>query len=402
MRSGIQLENDVNYTGLMRNQSKQVLAYGTSYFFLFAAVAALFPYLPLILQSKGLNPSQVGFLMGSYDLFSIAGLMFIGFVYDRIRHPALAIRTVSLISIVLLFFLASVNESIPLIILTLLLGFFVKSPPSLIDALYGQTMSEEAGSYGKVRLGGSLGFFLMALLILLTQWIKGSEPFTIFIGFTFCTSISLLLIIFLPAGREENLREKRVKYGFAASIKTFPPIFWIGLSIAFLSSLSMAGHYTFFSLLLKNQFNIDNVSGFWAIGPILEIPLFYFSAHLLKKYKVRTLWIICLVAGTLRMQVYSLASTVLPLYLIQIVHSLSFGLNHLSMVNLINKKTDVDKRGLAMSIYMAVGMGLSMFTGGILGGIILRFEGFQQLFQLFSLFPLAAIVITLIFLKEES
>ena len=146
---------------------------------------------------------------------------------------------------------------------------------------------------------------------------------------------------------------------------------------------------------------MENVSGFWAIGPLFEIPLFYFSSVLIRKFKLRTLWTICLLAGTARMQVYSLSTSLLPLYLIQTVHSLSFALNHISMISLITKYTSTESRGFAMSLYMAIGMGLSMFVGGVLGGSILKISGFPLLFQVFSLFPLLAIGISFLFLKEE-
>jgi PPP family 3-phenylpropionic acid transporter len=101
------------------------------------------------------------------------------------------------------------------------------------------------------------------------------------------------------------------------------------------------------------------------------------------------------------MQVYSLATSLLPLYLIQAVHSLSFGLNHLCMISLITTYTSSESRGLAVSIYTALGMGLSLFTGGILGGIILKYSGFPLLFQVFSFFPLIAMAVTIGFMKEK-
>ena len=385
----------------MKDKIPHLKVYTVTYFFIYAAIAALFPFFPLLLQNKGLNPSQVGFLMGSYDLFSIAGLMIIGHFYDKIRSPRNTIVAIGLVSISILFLLSNSSKFISLIILTLFLGFFIKSPTSLLDALYGQTMKNSQESYGKIRLSGSLGFLSTALLIHMTGWIQGSKPLSIFTGYAICLIIALLASIFLPSEFINSPQKQLRTKSLLTTIKSFPKIFWIGLTIAFLSSLSMSGHYTFFSLLLKNKFNMENVSGFWAIGPLFEIPLFYFSSVLIRKFKLRTLWTICLLAGTARMQVYSLSTSLLPLYLIQTVHSLSFALNHISMISLITKYTSTESRGFAMSLYMAIGMGLSMFVGGVLGGSILKISGFPLLFQVFSLFPLLAIGISFLFLKEE-
>lgn len=375
--------------------------YASIYFFMFAALAALFPYLPLLLQNKGFNPSQVGFIIGSYDLISIVGLMIIGHFFDKIRSPRSTITIIGLAVIITLFLLSRSTGYISLIAITLMLGFIVKSPTSLVDALFGLTVKNPGESYGKTRLGGSIGFLSMALLIQITQWVRGSDPTSIFTAYSICMMIALLFCRNLSTAYisfENNIEKKRD--GFITTIKSFPKVFWIGLTIAFLNSLALSGHYTFFSLLLKNKFDLENVSGFWAIGPVLEIPLFFYSGFLLKKFKLKTLWIFCLMASIARLQMYSLADSLLPLYLIQLVHGLSFGLNHLCMINLITRKTQPSARGLAMSIFTAIGMGFSMFTGGILGGFILHSGDFELLFQVFSLFPLAAIPVVIIFLKE--
>ncbi len=371
--------------------------YSLIYFFLFAGIAALYPFFPLLLQSKGHSPSEVGILMGSYELFSILGLLLIGHYYDKIRSPRRTVIIISLASILVLYFIAGTTYPVLLILLTLGLGFVIKSPASLVDAHYGQVMPEPDKTYGKARLYGSLGFFVMALMIQITGLVDGGRPYSVFAAFTMMIALVLVLVVRLPAA--SLAEEKHEHSSFLRTLKSFPGVYWIGLSIGFLNYLGLSGHYTFFSLLIKNKFGTGNIGGFWAIGPLFEIPLFFFSGWLLKKFGLRGLWLISLGAGFIRMQAYSLSSSLLPLYLVQILHSLSFGLNHLAMVTLISKTTPPAVRGQAMSLYTAVGMGLSLFIGGFAGGWFLGFAGFSLLFQIFSVFPLAGAVLTLLFLK---
>jgi len=373
--------------------------YSLIYFFLFAGVAALNPFFPLLLQSKGYTPSAIGVLMGSYELFSIMGLLLIGHFYDRIKSPRRTVVVIFLFCILILFLVAGTGIPVILVPLTLSLGFFIKSPASLVDAHYGQIMPEPQKTYGKARLFGSLGFFVMAMTIQLTHFVEGSRPFSVFAGFTAMVIIAIILIISLPPAALHE--EKHEAVSFLNTVKSFPGLYWLGLSIAFLNFMGLSGHYTFFSLLIKNRFGTDDIGGFWAIGPFFEIPLFFFSGWLLQKIGLKGLWIICLAAGAIRMQVYSLSDTLLPLYLVQVLHSFSFGLNHLAMVTLISKTTSSASRGMAMSIYSAVGMGFSQFVGGFLGAWILGFTGFPHLFQIYSLFPLAGMGLTILFLKTD-
>lgn len=387
----------------MKGNMKHLLAYGSVYFFIFAAIAALFPFYPLILQSKGFTPSQIGFIMGGYDLFSIGGLLLLGFIYDKAASHRLTINVLLIITIIILFLLARAQSHFLLIALTFAIGFFVKSAPSLIDAHYGQALPHLVDSYGKTRLGGSIGFMAMALLIQVTGIVDGSDAQSVFYGYAIPLILTIASVFFLPKGigKQVQIESEKKSDGFINQLKSFPAVYWIGLSIVFLNALALSGHYTFFSLMLKNKFAIDNVSGFWAIGPFFEIPIFFLSPYLFKKVRLKYLWTISMVAGFARMQFYSLSGSLVPLYVIQFTHSLSFGFNHLCMVNLINKRTTLETRGLAMSIFMAIGMGLSLFTGGILGGIILEEGSFTTLFQIFSYFPLAAIIIALVFLRNQ-
>ncbi|MBF9018145.1 MULTISPECIES: MFS transporter [unclassified Oceanispirochaeta] len=384
--------------GVRNLKTKQSL-YSLSYFTLFGAIAALSPFFPLLLQSKGFEPSRIGFLLGSYEMISIMGLLLIGHFYDSFRSPRRTIFTICLASIIVLFLIAREENLIMIVPLTLAMGFVIKSPASLMDAHYGQNIPNAEKSYGKARLFGSLGFFTVAMLIQLTGIVEASRPLSIFRAFSILLSISMALLIFLPKAHQH--KNEKVKTSFLSKVKSFPLVFWAGLGIAFFNHLGMSGHYTFFSLLMSNKFGRTDVGGLWAIGPLFELPLFFFSAWLLQKLGLKKLWIIGLAAGFIRMQVYSLSSTILPLYVVQICHSVSFGFNHLCMITLITRFVPTESRGLAMALFSAVSMGLSLFVGGFLGGWILHHSGYTLLFQVLSAAPLLGIVTAGLFLKEN-
>ena len=382
----------------MTENRAHVAAYTVTYLFLFSTLAVVAPFYPLILQHKGLTPSRIGYVMGSYEMFSITGLMILGRLFDRWQSPR---RTITLIGLacITFIFLATRTSSIPLVILlTLGLGFHIKSPTALMDALYGQTMNNPTRSYGWVRSFGSLGFIITSLTIHFTGAVRGNRPESVFLVYTLLIGTALISMKWLPVDQFHKSREEK-HLSFLDTIRTFPSIFWIGLSIAFMNSVGQSGHYTFFSLLLKNKFNTPGVGVYWALGAVLEIPLFLYSGYLLKKLSLKRLWLIGLSAGIIRMQVYALSESLLPLFLIQVLHSFCFGINHLCMMTLITQTTSPSSRGLAMSIYTAIGMGFALFTGGVLGGFILNHSDFRLLFQTISLFPFMGACITLFFLK---
>ncbi|MDC7232626.1 MAG: MFS transporter [Spirochaetales bacterium] len=383
----------------MDNLRKQKTLYSMSYFTMFSAIAALYPFLPLILQSKGFEPSRIGYLLGSYEMFSIMGLMVIGHFYDRFRSPRRTMFIICLLSILILYLIAREQSLLLLVPFSLALGFVIKSPASLLDAHYGQNVEDAETSYGKIRLYGSLGFFATAMTIQLTGIVEAHRPYSVFGGFCFFMALTMALLPSLPKADQQQTEKEHISP--LKTMKTFPPVFWAGLGIAFFNHLGMSGHYTFFSLLMDNKFGRADVGGLWAIGPLFELPLFFFSARLLQKLGIRKLWILGLAAGFIRMQVYSLSGSLPPLYVVQILHSASFGFNHLCMVTLITRTVPAGSRGLAMALFSAVAMGLSLFVGGFMGGWILHHSSYTVLFQVLSAAPLMGMAGTLIFLKTE-
>ena len=384
--------------GVMKEKLSHFSAYTANYFFLFGAVSVLTPFLPLILQNKGMDPSSIGFLMGSYELFSIFGLLILGRAYDRFNSPRRTLVFIILTTIGLFFILVRFSSLSIFIPAALGVGFLIKSPPSLTDAMYGQTMKTPRESYGKSRQGGSLGYTVTLGIIHITGLVSGNRPYSVFTGFALMLALAAGAIRFLPTMNIHS-RPEDEHLPFFTTLKTFPSIYWLGLGIALLNTLGISGHNTFFSLLLNNRFHTSDIGAFWAIGPVLEIPLFFFSGFLLKKFSLKRLWLIGLAAGIIRMQVYSLADSLAPLYYVQICHGFSFGINHLCMVTLINHTTSARSRGIAMSLYTAAGMGVPLFLGGILGGILLKFWDFPLLYQVFSFFPLLGAVVAILFLK---
>ena len=62
--------------------------------------------------------------MGFYETFSILGLMILGRLFDRIRSPRLTISVIAFSCCTLLYLITRTASLIPLVLLTLSLGFF--------------------------------------------------------------------------------------------------------------------------------------------------------------------------------------------------------------------------------------------------------------------------------------
>jgi PPP family 3-phenylpropionic acid transporter len=68
----------------------------------------------------------------------------------------------------------------------------------------------------------------------------------------------------------------------------------------------------------------------------------------------------------------------------QLLHALCFGVFHPAAVYFIASIFPARKRGIGMSVYMALGSGLPSLIGNMAGGAIVETAGYQFLFALYA------------------
>jgi MFS family permease len=86
----------------------------------------------------------------------------------------------------------------------------------------------------------------------------------------------------------------------------------------------------------------------------------------------------------------------------QLLHCLTFGIMHATIISFIQKHTNISNRGVAMAVYMSVGAGVSGFIGSTAGGYIVENFGYIRLFFIYGLIPLLGIIPVVLIKKESS
>src|SRR5690606_2392612 len=135
------------------------------YFFYFAALAALVPYMSLYYQENGLTPTQIGILSGLIPLGTWISSPFWGGIADaRQRHRAVLLLTIAGLwaSVLVLFFAGSFTG---FLVAILAYAFFVGPIVPLVDNAVMSILGKDKSGYGRVRLWGSLGWGMAATLL---------------------------------------------------------------------------------------------------------------------------------------------------------------------------------------------------------------------------------------------
>ena len=99
----------------------------------------------------------------------------------------------------------------------------------------------------------------------------------------------------------------------------------------------------------------------------------------------------------MRLAIYYLFPNVWAFTFAQLFHSLTFGALHIGMAKFIAQNVEKEHYSLAMSLYWAIATNLPALLGTLGGGFVIDYLGYPSLFALYTIFPLAAAALCLIF-----
>jgi len=374
-----------------------VFGFAANSFFLFSIFAVLAPYLSVFLKLKGFSPDQIGLLLGLYDLAAIFGPLLLGPLADarhRYKYMIIALVSLGLLSFAGLNFI----YFFPLAALFCFsLGFFIRPVVALTDAFIGSSFSDPGVYYGKVRAFGSIGFVFFLFAVSVSGYMKTPEISRITVLFFIAAALHLSTFLFIPVvdGIKNTIKFKdllRTAFG-KENIARIPRDVWYLLVLIFISRISMAGHFGFFSLYAYEKAPGLDLNFAWALGAVTEIPVIFFGAWLIRKTNIRVMLAVSLISLTLRLLIYAVSVDPLVLNLAQLLHSFSFGGLHVTAVYIINQRMPAGSKAFGMALIMSLGYSLGSSIGNILGGFIVQHSGFQTLFLSYSVLPLLALFI---------
>lgn len=383
-----------------------VLRFSINYFIFFAAMATVVPYLQQILKMQGFRAYEIGLLLGIFEITGIFGPLLIGWFADRIGRYRLILLALTVGSgVSFLFFVFTIGFAAAFFVL-ILFGMMYRPIASLTDALASRTLTDAVKQYGNARIWGSIGFVGISFFYQIWGFLDSSSP----------VRIVMVFIVLMTALFISNLSLPEIKmYGIPGDLKNKPaaakrenpfkvlasmPVpFWIGISAAFIIKMGMSGYYSFFSIYLNEIYNLKGISGIWGLGALAEIPVVLWGNRFVVRYGVAKMLGLAAAGTVLRMFIYAIAPPLPVILTGQLLHALSFGLLHITIIVLINHQITEKSRALAMAVFGGISYGLAGFIGSSLSGFILDSYGFAVMFFFCAALTLGAVFLVVRFRK---
>jgi MFS transporter, PPP family, 3-phenylpropionic acid transporter len=344
------------------------------YIFYFGGMGAIFPFLTLFYVHNGLSGTQIGVLNALVALGCFISAPIWGWLSDNALRPRLILQ-VALVLDCLTLYLVSRQTAFLFITIFIVLNALAAggvNPQSQIQALL--ISEKNRTGYGSIRLCGSLGYALAALVSGMAI-----QQTTLLAGFYLFCALTLFaaLILFLIRNHLQDLPEQapQVRPTKTSISSIFNVIFKNPQLVAYLFALIivaiMSNGVSFESVYLQRLGASEAVIGrLSTLGALVEIPMMLLADRLMRK-KGST---ITLIMGWLFYVVALLAIVIHPsiasFIIYRVILGLSFSLYAVSCTYFVVERTPDQQAGTILAFFsVTVGNLINMIASPISGAL---------------------------------
>lgn len=335
------------------------------YFFYYAALAALSPFLVLYYERLGFTGSQIGVLRGVPPLIVLLSAPLWGAFSDAThKHKRLLLSAIAG-TLVFAFALSLTTRFGFLLIIIGLFAFFSGPVSPLMDNTVLALLKDQPEKYGLQRLWGAIGWGVSAPVVgLLSHYIGQPWIFYTYLILMACAwGVTALLPIHEASLRTFKLRDIRTVF-----INRQWGIFLLSLLFG---SLHLAISNTYLYLYLNNLGVSQTGIGFsLTIATLSEIPVWFYANRMLQRWKPKGLLVFAFLSCAVQAFGYAFIPLPWVLMLLQLLHGPSFSAMWTAGVAYAAEITPPDNRATAQGLFGGVVMGLQSALGTLIGGLL--------------------------------
>jgi PPP family 3-phenylpropionic acid transporter len=373
--------------------SKKIFVPFGIYFLLLAGVAAHGPYRVLYFQSLSFTGTQIGLLTGTAPLITLFSVPFLTGIADRTQKHKLMMSIALVMVIAALAFFPLARTFLPLFGLVILFTIFFSLLNSLLNSASMFMLDSKKELYGRVRLGGTIGFSL-------TSMAAGFfvENYGLKIAFWGGAGIFLLALLLSPKlvhGSEES--QKANDWGLMAALLK-KPHFQLFLLIGLAGGISFETIYAYLFPYLKELGAGESLMGLaLTVSTLIEIPVLFYSNHFVKRFSAYSLLVISLTMTGLRFLLMVVAPTPTFAVFVQLLNGLNYPLLTVAGVTYADEYAPEGFRATAQGLFIVSYAGIGSAIGGFVGGLLFESLGAKGMYLAFCIFlSIVLVVVSLI------
>lgn len=356
-------------------------------FSFYATNTIIISFLPLYLQYKGLNGTEIGWVLAIGPLATIFSQPFWGYLSDKYKtvKRILLICVISMLSVSIIFF--QMNSLIAILITGAFFYFFSTPIGALGDSL-AQRRSQDLGvPFGSIRTWGSIGFATSSLVIGTVLAKTGIQhmiwPYLLF---------GLFAVLFAIRLKDVKVSSEPVQISDVKKMFQNKPYVIFLLFIIFVC-VSHRANDSFVGLYIAELGGIESYVGLaWFVGVASEAFIFATAGLWFRKYHPMVFVIIAGIIYTIRWFLFALAESPFTVILLQATHGLTFGVFYLASFDYIARLVPRSLQATGHLVFFSVFFGVSGIIGSLMGGALMEAFGGSTLYNTIGFFALCGTI----------
>ncbi|WP_246202587.1 MFS transporter [Virgibacillus doumboii] len=349
-------------------------------------------YLPLYLEFKGLNGTEIGWVLAVGPLASIFSQPFWGYMSDKYKtvKRVLIICIIGLLISSVLFF--QMNGLLAIVLMGAVFYFFTSPIGALGDSMAQRRADVLNISFGTIRTWGSIGFATSTLIVGAILSEIGVQ-YMIW-PYLFFGSMALIVAIRLTDVKVESdpVQLSDIK----KLIKNKPFILFLGM-IMFLT-ISHRASDSFIGLYIAELGGSEWLIGLaWFVGVASEAAIFATARYWFRKYHTLIFIIFAGAVYSLRWFMYAVFDDPVYIIALQFLHGVTFGVFYLAAFEYISRLIPNLLQSTGHLVFYAVFFGISGIIGSLGGGVLIDSYGGDTLYFLMGCCALAGTIFLTIY-----
>jgi len=355
--------------------------------------AAFFPFFSLYLKDRGLDPGDIGLVVGVMALGRIATNSVWGHVADSMLGRRDTLRLSLVATVVTAFALAFVGGTLGWVLATafLLAASSCAIGPS-IDAIALEHLGEEnVEGYGRIRAWMSVGYAVASLLLgILLQAAGVSWAIPVF------GMVSAAVLLWTVTLRRDPPRHTTGggRFGSVGAALRGAPRLWAFLAAVLILWTGFSAAWNFLGLRIESEGGGPLLIGLGAaLGGICEVPIMRVSSRLSGRIGLRGVFASgCCVYATAFL-LWGVINNAVAISLLTVMEGIGFALLFTSLVVIVGRLVPPSLYATGQSIATTVAFGIATLIGGTVGGWVYQDVGALAVYAGASVCALSAAVI---------
>lgn len=327
-------------------------------------------FLPLYLRYKGLNGTEIGWVLAVGPLAAIFSQPFWGYMSDKyktVKRMLLICIFGLLISSVLFF---QMDSLLAIILMGFVFYFFTSPIGALGDSLAQRRADDLQISFGTIRTWGSIGFATSSLIVGAVLSEIGVQymiwPYLFF-------GVTALIVAFRLT--DVKVESDPIQLSDVKRLAKNKPFIIFLFMIMFLT-ISHRANDSFIGLYITELGGGEGLVGIaWFIGVASEAAVFALAGRWFRKYHTLVFIIFAGTIYSLRWFLYAAVDDPMYILALQFLHGLTFGVFYLAAFEYITRLIPSILQSTGHLVFYSVFFGVSGIIGSLTGGALIDSYG---------------------------